>query len=160
MRMSEDTGTQTGIELRYDLMVERALLGVVRDALARVRDKGLPGDHHFYITFHTTHPGVVIPDDLRTRYPSEMTIVLQHQFSDLAITDDAIALTLSFAEVPARLTIPFAAVVAFADPSVQFGLQFTHSAEDSEEEEPEKLDTETQKNGPAEVVSLDSFRKK
>lgn len=158
--MSEDTGTQTGIQLRYDLMVERALLGVVRDALARVRDKGLPGDHHFYITFHTTHPGVVIPDDLRTRYPSEMTIVLQHQFSDLAITDDAFALTLSFAEVPARLTIPFAAVVAFADPSVQFGLQFTHSAEDSEEEEPEKLDTETQKNGPAEVVSLDSFRKK
>ena len=109
--MSEDTGTHTGIELRYDLMVE-------------------------------------------------MTIVLQHQFSDLAITDDAFALTLSFAEVPARLTIPFAAVVAFADPSVQFGLQFTHSAEDSEEEEPEKLDTETQKNGPAEVVSLDSFRKK
>ncbi len=160
MKMSEDTGAQAGVQLRYDLMVERALLGVVKDALAQVRDQGLSGDHHFYITFHTTHPGVVIPDDLRARYPSEMTIILQHQFSDLALTDDAFALTLSFAGVPVRLTIPFAAVVAFADPSVQFGLQFTHGAEDSEDKEPEKSDTEIQKNGPAEVVSLDSFRKK
>jgi hypothetical protein len=110
--------------LKYDVMVERALRGVLRDALCYVIDKGLPGEHHFYITFRTEHPGVEIPDHLRARYPSEMTIVLQHQFWGLQVDQETFAVTLSFSDVPEHLKVPFDAVVAFADPSVRFGLQF------------------------------------
>jgi len=113
--------------LRYDAMVESALRGVVRRALAYAAERGLPGDHHFYISFRTTHPGVDIPAALRARYPEEMTIVLQHQFWGLDVGEEAFGVTLSFSDVPERLTIPFAAVSAFADPSVRFGLQFDAS---------------------------------
>ncbi len=111
-------------ELRYDRMVEDALRSVVRRALIYVSEKDLPGNHHFYITFRTDHAGVDIPDTLKERYPGEMTIVLQHQFWGLEITDKDFSVTLSFADVPHRLTVPFASVTAFADPSVRFGLQF------------------------------------
>src|SRR5882724_1245454 len=110
--------------LRYDRMVETALRGVVRAAVQTAAQHGLPGSHHFYITFKTGAPGVIVPDFLRERYPDEMTIVLEHQFWDLAVTDDALAVTLYFQKQPERLTIPFAAITAFADPSVKFGLQF------------------------------------
>lgn len=110
--------------LRYDALVEDALRGVVRRALAYVAEHGLPGDHHFYISFRTRHPGVVIPDHLHRRYPNEMTVVLQYQFWGLDIREDGFGVTLSFSDVPERLVIPFAAVTAFADPSVRFGLQF------------------------------------
>ncbi len=113
-----------GNELRYDRMVEEALRGVVGKALSQVAKRGLPGDHHFYITFRTDDPGVRIPDHLHQRYPGEMTIVLQHQFWGLEVGDEAFSVTLSFSDVPERLTVPYAAVVAFADPSVRFGLQF------------------------------------
>lgn len=109
---------------RYDAMVESALRGVVRRALSYAAERGLPGDHHFYISFRTTHPGVDIPAALRARYPGEMTIVLQHQFWGLDVGEEAFGVTLSFSDVPERLTIPFAAISAFADPSVRFGLQF------------------------------------
>ena len=111
-------------ELRYDRMVEDALRSVVARALSQIAERGLPGDHHFYITFQTDHPEVAIPDHLRARYPSEMTIVLQHQFWGLEVGRDAFGVTLSFANAPERLTVPFESVVAFADPSVRFGLQF------------------------------------
>ncbi len=104
--------------LRYDALVEDALRDVLRRALAYVAERGLPGDHHFYITFRTGHPGVDIPEHLRTRFPNEMTIVLQHQFWGLDVGEDAVGVTLTFSDVPERLTIPFAAVTSFADPSV------------------------------------------
>ncbi|MFQ6018432.1 MAG: SspB family protein [Kiloniellaceae bacterium] len=118
--------------LRYDELVEDALRSVVRRALDYAAERGLPGDHHFYITFRTGHPGVDIPEHLRARYPNEMTVVLQYQFWGLDVGEDAFGVTLSFADVPERLTIPFAAVTAFADPSVRFGLQFDSSDEDQE----------------------------
>ncbi|MCC6469734.1 MAG: hypothetical protein IT563_15530 [Alphaproteobacteria bacterium] len=110
--------------LRYDRMVERALRGVMHDALVHVAKHGLPGAHHFYITFRTDHAKVQIDQSLKTRFPQEMTIVLQHQFWDLSVEHDGFVVTLSFNNVPQRLTIPFAAVTAFTDPSVNFGLQF------------------------------------
>ena len=109
--------------LRYDAMVEQALRGVVRRALSYAAERGLPGDHHFYVSFRTNDPGVDIPGQLRSRYPNEMTIVLQHQFWGLDVGEEAFGVTLSFSDVPERLTIPFSAVSAFADPSVRFGLQ-------------------------------------
>ena len=111
-------------ELRYDRMVEDALRSVVGRALKHAAERGLSGDHHFYITFHTDHPGVVMPDHLRSHYPNEMTIVLQHQFWGLEVGPETFGVTLSFDNEPERLTVPYAAVTAFADPSVRFGLQF------------------------------------
>ena len=106
-------------------MVEEALRGVVRKALQHALDEGLPGEHHYYLTFRTKAPGVSIPDYLHDQYPEEMTIVLQHQFWDLTIEDEQFTVTLSFKNRPAELVIPFDALSAFADPSVKFGLQFT-----------------------------------
>ncbi|MBT5570954.1 MAG: hypothetical protein HOJ90_07040 [Alphaproteobacteria bacterium] len=111
--------------MKYDQMVEDALRGVVRKALEHARDEGLPGDHHFYLTFRTTAPGVSIPDYLHDQYPEEMTIVLQHQFWDLTIEDEQFTVTLSFKNRPAELRIPYDAMTSFVDPSVKFGLQFT-----------------------------------
>jgi hypothetical protein len=110
--------------LRYDRMVERAMRGVVRDALSYAAANGLPGTHHFYITFKTAAPGVEIGDQFREKYPDDMTIVLEHEFWELTVSETAFAVTLSFNRRPERLSIPFAAVTAFADPSVKFGLQF------------------------------------
>ena len=110
--------------LRYEVLVERALRGVLREALSYIAEHGLPGDHHFYISFRTNDPGVDIPAQLRSRYPSEMTIVLQYQFWDLEVTEDRFEVKLSFNNIPERLVVPFSAVRAFFDPSVQFGLQF------------------------------------
>jgi hypothetical protein len=150
----------------YDTMVEAALRGVVRDALARVARDGLPGAHHFYIGFATTAPGVVIPDRLREKYPEEMTIVLQHQFSGLDVRPDAVSVTLSFQGRAERLTIPFAAIVSFADPSVEFGLQFQPApvpAEAAAAAEPQALPApaaDGEKRQQAEIVALDKFRKR
>jgi hypothetical protein len=110
--------------LRYDRMIEEALRGVVRRALRAVAEAGLPGNHHFYITFKTGAPGVELAERLRDKYPEEMTIVLQYQFWGLEVGADQFAVTLSFNDVPERLVVPFAAVTAFADPAAKFGLQF------------------------------------
>ncbi len=120
--------------MRYDRLVEDAMRGVVRAALERTADEGLPGEHHFYITFLTGAEGVQLPAFLRERYPDEMTIVLQHRFSDLEVGRDGFGVTLTFNEVPARLTVPFAALTAFADPSVRFGFTFANGQEAEEEE--------------------------
>ena len=108
----------------YDTLVESGLRSVIREALRRVAEDGWPGTHHAYITFRTDAPGVDVPDSLRARYPDELTIVLQHQFWDLEVEDDRFAVTLSFSKVGHRLTVPFAALTGYADPSVKFGLQF------------------------------------
>lgn len=159
--------------LRYDRMVENALRSVVRQALEEVIDHGLPGDHHFYITFLTEYPGVDIPEYLKERYPGEMTIVLQYQFKDLYVDDEIMAVTLSFNNVPEKLTVPMAAISIFADPSVNFALQFQPmdeaagpaedlglpgDIEEMGEEEPKKSGDDDEAKG--EVVSLDQFRKK
>lgn len=110
--------------LKYDRMVENALRSVVREALTQVSRIGLPGSHHFYITFRTGHPGVVMAEYLRLKFPQEMTIVLQFQFWGLEVEAEHFAITLSFSDVHERLSVPYAAITGFADPSVKFGLQF------------------------------------
>jgi hypothetical protein len=114
-------------QIDYASLVEKALLRVVHDVLAMIAEHGLPGRHHLYITFRTDHPGVVMDEALHARYPSEMTIVLQHEFWGLEVSDDRFAVTLSFNSVSQRLDIPLEAVTVFADPSVEFGLQFTRA---------------------------------
>jgi hypothetical protein len=110
--------------IRYDVLAQAALRGVVRTVLADVAKKGLPGEHHFKITFSTTAPGVRLSDRMRAQYPETMTIILQHQFWDLHVDDNAFEVGLSFGGVPERLVVPFEAVTAFYDPAVQFGFQF------------------------------------
>ena len=110
--------------LRYDLLVQDALKGVVRKVLADAVKNGLPGDHHFYISFWTDFPGVRLSQRLREKYPQEMTVVLQHQFWDLGVTEHGFEVGLSFSGIPERLLIPFDAITGFFDPSVQFGLKF------------------------------------
>ena len=162
--------------LRYDKMVETALRGVVKQSVEEVIDHGLPGDHHFYITFLTDYPGVKIPDYLRDRYPGEMTIVLQYQFSDLYVDDTILKVTRSFNNVPEKLEVPLAAISIFADPSVNFALQFQPMGEEMDEADLAALalDDDEDGDGPdddgsggggggektGEVVSLDKFRKK
>ncbi len=168
--MTKDTDENT---LRYDRMVEKALRGVARQAVEEVIEDGLPGDHHFYITFLTDYEGVQIPDYLRERYPGEMTIVLQYQFYDLFVDDKWLKVTLSFNNIPEKLVVPMAAITIFADPSVNFALQFQPLDHDGDyDDDPdgiaeaiaeladddEKPKKKKEKKG--EVVSLDQFRKK
>ena len=110
--------------IRYDLMVQDALRGVVRDVLGEAARNGLQGEHHFFITFKTNAPGLRLSNRMRERYPDEMTVILQHQFWELGVTEHAFEVGLSFGNVPERLLIPFAAITSFVDPSVQFGLKF------------------------------------
>ena len=134
--------------MRYDLLAQDALRGVVRFALKRVEQDGLPGEHHFYIAFDTRAPGVRVSDRVRKQYPEEMTIVLQHQFWGLEVHDERFQVELSFDNIPEKLTIPFDAINGFFDPSVQFGLQFetgeanenaaAGSADAETDEEPQK----------------------
>ena len=173
--------------LRYDIMVEGALRGVVRAALQVAADEGLPGEHHFYITFRTDYPGVALADYLRERYPNEMTIVIQYQFWDLKVLEERFEVTLSFNDKPEHLVIPYGSVSAFADPSVRFGLQFDAESEEEDGDElapPEEANTsaaaaaegasegaaaespageaapEDEDDPGAKVITLDSFRKK
>lgn len=110
--------------IRYDLLVQEALKGVVRQVLTDAAEQGLPGEHHFYVSFRTVDPGVRISQRLREKYPEEMTIVLQHQFWDLSVSDHSFEVGLSFSGIPERLLVPFDALTGFFDPSVQFGLKF------------------------------------
>jgi hypothetical protein len=164
--------------IRYDLLAQAALRGVVRTVLADAAKNGLPGDHHFKITFATGAPGVTLSERMRQQYPDAMTIVLQHQFWDLAVDEDAFEVGLSFGGVPEKLTVPFAAVMAFFDPAVQFGFQFEPigaDAESADDKASEKAAAQRAKpesepaapepgpepqGGGGEVVSLDRFRKK
>jgi hypothetical protein len=125
---------------RYDLLTQQALRGVVRNVLSEaVKKKGLPGDHHFYISFDTTAEGVRMSDRLRMQYPEQMTIILQHQFWDLAVNERGFEVGLSFGGIPEKLGIPFEAINGFFDPSVQFGLQFEEVAEGEERQSPANM---------------------
>lgn len=148
---------------QYDAIVDDALRGVVRRVLRQVAEKGLPGSHHFYISFRSTDPGVRLPEYLKAKYPEEMTIVLQHQYWDLAPGETFFSVTLQFGGQPKRLSVPYAAVTRFYDPSVQFLLQFEPPAAEPKPAEPEAQDqppAAPDAGGEAKVVSLDQFRKK
>jgi hypothetical protein len=159
------------IELDYGYLTQRALRRVIRDALELTAELGEPpGRHHFYIEFNTRSRGVVMPAPLLAAYPERMTIVLEHQFDDLVVDADEFSVTLKFKNVPTRLTIPFEAVVGFVDPSVQFGLRFDQLTQDADLSAPGKPgaapvrpaadDRSPPAPESAEIVSLDTFRKK
>jgi len=158
-------GQRMSETIDYGKLMHRAMRGLIQEVLTNVRDDGLPGAHHFFITFDTTHPDVQLADWLHDRYPSEMTVVMQHWFDDLEVTDDGFSITLNFGDAPEHLYVPYDSIQTFVDPSVEFGLRFETQDEDEptdpsqdpgpglDEAEPED------ENSDAEVVSLDSFRK-
>ncbi|HEY7749239.1 MAG TPA: ClpXP protease specificity-enhancing factor SspB [Aestuariivirgaceae bacterium] len=163
--------------MRYDLLAQAALRGVVRAALLRAEQSGLPGDHHFYVSFNTRHPGVRISERLRAKYENEMTVVLQHQFWNLRVHEQDFEVELSFNDIPEKLVVPFGSIKGFFDPAAQFALQFemTEKIEvspdlapvplDASKPEPEALPAPptsgpTPSNDDKKIVSLDSFRKK
>ncbi|MEM9046072.1 MAG: ClpXP protease specificity-enhancing factor SspB [Pseudomonadota bacterium] len=150
----------------YGRLMQRALRGLMAEVLGRVAEEGLPGEHHFYINLDTTHPGVDMPDWLRERHPEELTMVIQHEYSDLAVMADRFSIRLSFSNRPVTLVVPFDAVRTFVDPSMEFGLKFEAHEPDDEPEvmaiTEEAVDEEpagSESQGSAEVVSLDTFRK-
>ena len=158
--------------LRYDKMIESAMRGVVRQAISEASRHGLPGAHHFYISFRTDHPGTVVPDYLKSRYPQEMTIMLQYQFWGLDVEEESFSVTLSFNNAHERLTVPFQAVTVFADPSVKFTLPFQAMSPAGQPQPaasepaaaavsaPPAADAEDAPAEGAKVVTLDAFRKK
>lgn len=151
----------------YGSLMHRAMRGLIQEVLADVSDNGLPGTHHFFITFDTTHPDAQLADWLRDRYPAEMTVVMQHWFDNLDVGDDGFSITLNFGDAPEPLYIPYDAIKTFVDPSVEFGLRFETHGEDDDDDPDERpgdhADAEPQDDETtahdAEVVSLDSFRK-
>lgn len=167
--------------IRYTEMIDAAMRGVIRQVLRQVESHGLPGEHHFYITFLTNHPGVSVSETLKARYAHEMTIVLQHQFWDFKVEDAQFGVTLSFGGVPEKLVIPYSALTAFADPSIKFGMQFqklealpssaANNSNGSTEGMPKPMAYENvmvmeddllgvSEPTTAEIISLDAFRKK
>jgi hypothetical protein len=160
-------GLSVSREIDYGNLMHSAMRGLIRTVLQDVADNGLPGNHHFFITFDTRHPDAQLADWLRERYPEEMTVVMQHWYDNLAVDQDGFAVTLNFGETPEPLYIPYDAIKTFVDPSVEFGLRFETAEDDVEDEQPEDTtapeeDTttdETAEKTDAEVVSLDSFRK-
>lgn len=156
--------------LRYDRWIEDALKSVVRKGLKYCQEHGLPGEHHFYITFATDHPDAILPDHLREQYPEEITIVIENEFWDLEVSDEYFDVVLSFNDVKSPIHVPFEAIVGFADPSVKFGLQFKMellSDEDLEDEFEDDLDGDETSSHSEEdqadkdnVIALDAFRNK
>ena len=141
----------------YGNLMHRAMRGLIQTVLRDVAVHGLPGAHHFFITFDTTAAGVVMADWLRSRYPGEMTVVIQHWFDNLTVSDDGFTVTLNFGDNPEPLAIPFDAVRTFVDPSVEFGLRFeTHDDDDEDDEDDPEDDPPPQ---DAQIVRLDKFRK-
>ena len=153
--------------LDYGSLMHRAMRGLIFNVLEQVRDHGLPGNHHFFITFDTTHPDVQLADWLKDRYPEEMTVVIQHWFDNLVVREDGFSITLNFGDQPEPIQIPFDAIQTFVDPSVEFGLRFENQDMDEDEAEADETEPsadteETSAEAPrqeAEVVSLDQFRR-
>jgi hypothetical protein len=150
----------------YGNLMHRAMRSLIQTVLADVQQNGLPGEHHFFITFDTQHPEVEIAEWLADRYPGEMTVVMQHWYDNLTVTDEGFAVTLNFGDAPEPLYIPYNSIKTFVDPSVEFGLRFeTQEEEEGDEvldELPDEINLEEIVEEPrkdAEVVSLDSFRK-
>ena len=154
-------------EINYDKLIEKSLKNVVIEALKIAEDQGLPGENHFYITFKTNHPQTKISAQLKSQYPEEMTIVLQHQFSNLLVDKTSFCVDLSFGGVPQTLTIPQDAIIYFADPSAKFGLSFNEEINKSDSDlasNGESSHTSASENkessAPARVISIDAFRTK
>jgi len=148
--------------IHYGRLMHQAMRGLLAQVLRDVAQNGLPGNHHFFITFDTHARGVDLPDWLRERYPEEMTIVMQEWFDKLDVTDDGFSVTLNFGNQQVAMQIPFDAIHTFVDPSVEFGLRFeaAESGEDTEAEESPMIELDEEPaRGDAEVVSLDSFRR-
>ncbi len=154
----------------YGKLMHRAMRSLIQDVLSEVSRTGLPGQHHFFITFDTGHPNVDIAKWLHDRYPEEMTVVIQHWFDNLEVTDQGFSITLNFGDTPEPLYIPYDAIYTFVDPSVEFGLRFeTNDPDEDEEDDEDEVvaearmaeDVEPESRSPqdAEIVSLDSFRK-
>ncbi len=139
----------------YGNLMHRAMRGLIQEVLENVQQNGLPGAHHFFITFDTNHPEAALADWLKQRYPSEMTVVMQHWYDNLEVSDQGFGITLNFGDAPESLFVPYDAIKTFVDPSVEFGLRF--EKQDGEDEEPE--DDDGGKKPDADIVSLDSFRK-
>ena len=178
--MTNDDKSRTG--LNYELLVEDALRSVVRSSLRIAENIGLPGETHFYISFNSSHDGVELDESLRAEHPEQMTIVIQHQYADLQVSEDFFSITLFFGGKPSPMIIPFQAITSFNDPSVGFGLQFgmlddgdnedgrsvdddsnaasakNHDGNDTSEHDDKDADSDDEKT--AEVVSLDTFRKR
>ena len=149
--------------IRYDVLARDALRGVLRRVLTDAAEHGLPGEHHFFITFLSTAEGVKLSPRLLAQYPEEMTVILQHQFWDLTVSEDRFEVGLSFGGIPERLVVPFHSIKSFFDPSVQFGLQFEPADAAAEGKDESKDDSKGESAKPsegAEVVRLDRFRKK
>jgi uncharacterized protein len=156
----------------YGNLMHRAMRSLIKQVLQDVADNGLPGQHHFFITFDTKHPDVDIADWLSDRYPREMTVVVQHWFDNLEVNDDGFAITLNFGDNPEPLSIPYDAIRTFVDPSVEFGLRFETQDGDEDEDDsgqqddeveafipPEPVEDDHHRHKDAEIVSLDKFRK-
>ncbi|MBO9472242.1 MULTISPECIES: SspB family protein [unclassified Shimia] len=150
----------------YGNLMHRAMRSLIQTVLTDVQTNGLPGEHHFFITFDTQHPDVEIAEWLADRYPGEMTVVMQHWYDNLTVTNEGFAVTLNFGDSPEPLYIPYNAIKTFVDPSVEFGLRFETQEDELDEEAledlPEEINLEEIVEEPrkdAEVVSLDSFRK-
>ena len=151
-------------EIDYGNLMHNAMRSLIQDVLTEVENNGLPGEHHFFITFDTNHAGVEIASWLKDRYPTEITVVMQHWYDDLEVKDDGFSVTLNFGDTPEHLVIPYEAILTFVDPSVEFGLRFETNEEDEDTDEQKptvskesnKVDT---KKETGQVVSLDNFRK-
>jgi hypothetical protein len=145
----------------YGNLMHRAMRSLIQEVLEDVVKRGLPGAHHFFITFDTRHPDAKLADWLRERYPQEMTVVMQHWFDNLEVTDDGFGVTLNFGDAPEPLYVPYGAIKTFVDPSVEFGLRFeTQESDDDEDEESASDDSDEEPaHKDAEIVSLDSFRR-
>ncbi|MEP5760596.1 MAG: ClpXP protease specificity-enhancing factor SspB [Litoreibacter sp.] len=162
-------------DINYGQKMHRAMRSLIAEVLTEVSIEGLPGEHHFFITYDTQHPDVGMADWLFDRYPDEITIVVQHWFDNLVVGDDGFQITLNFGDSPEPLVVPFDAIRTFVDPSVEFGLRFEAADEDGDElhevvelpdidepaeaEKPEETPKKERVDGDAQVVSLDSFRK-
>lgn len=154
-------------EIDYGNLMHSAMRGLIRTVLQDVADKGLPGNHHFFITFDTNHPDAQLADWLRDRYPGAMTVVMQHWYDNLEVGEDGFGITLNFGDAPEPLYIPYDAIETFVDPSVEFGLRF-EAADESDDEGDDTVDhlddedeaaDEAKRPSEGDVVSLDSFRK-
>ena len=151
-------------EIDYGNLMHNAMRSLIQDVLVDVKNNGLPGEHHFFITFDTNHAEVEMAPWLKERYPTEITVVMQHWYDDLEVRDDGFSVTLNFGDTPQHLVIPYEAILTFVDPSVEFGLRFETSEEEDSNEEPAVLNSDDADMKKADketgqIVSLDSFRK-
>ena len=148
-------------QLNYKELMQASLRTLVKNVMEIIENGGLPGEHHFYITFNTMHPSVKISEWLMDKHPKEMTIVIQNWFEGLSVSDDSFKITLNFGDQLEELKIPFLYIISFVDPSVEFGLKFDNDEEKERQtaKEAEMVAVESEDKNEAEIVSLDSFRK-